>query len=127
MPAARRESVKERVAGAGIVEMKGLRIEFRRKALDPVAVDAPPRGAIALPDSEVFEIPDAHDGRLRRDSVAAVGRGRPVRPNHAPPAIAEALIKPNAASAAPCAINIGVISPLQRSTSHPPPAAIVSR
>src|SRR3989441_3382203 len=54
-------------------------------------------------------------------------RGQRTRPNQAPLATAPALIRPKAASAALSATKTYETSPLHRSASQPPPAAIASR
>src|SRR5262245_42631335 len=56
MPAARSQSPEERVAGAVLVQMKGLRIEFRGEGLDARGLDRKPARAEFLSRLKILEI-----------------------------------------------------------------------
>ena len=94
------------------VEMIGLRIELFGEGDDLFLVDALAAGQINLPDGVIFQILLLSSCRPRS------------RVNHAPPATAAALIRPNVASATDSAIKTAVRSPVQRSASQPPNAAM---
>src|SRR5690242_10015832 len=118
MPAARGEATEDRAPRGVLVLMERLRIEFRRKALDPLGLHAQPAGAVLLSDGEVLEIPHA---------ALLCSVGHVSGPNHAPPATAITLMSPKAASARLCATNTTASSPLHASASHPTSAAMVRR
>src|SRR5262249_44756827 len=122
MPAARRQAAEDARVRRVLVEMERLRIELGGKRLDAFLVDAQLRRAEGLTDREVFQV-ECHDEDLA-GGTASAGTAPAGARNQAPLLTATAMISPNAASAAACAMKTGRRSPLRRSASQPPPAAI---
>src|SRR5208282_255258 len=128
MPAARHEAAESRFARGLVVEMVRLRIEFSGEGQYLFLVDASSAGVENLSHGKIFEIPFGHllapvPGRRRGDGGAA----RAGLSNHAPPATAAALMRPNVASATASAMKTSDRLPVHRSASQPPPAAISRR
>src|SRR6185437_2517579 len=69
VPAARRQAAEDRPAGAGLVEMKGLRIEFGGEGFDALRLDPQRRRGEGLTRCEIFKIAFGHDGS--RHSIGA--------------------------------------------------------
>src|SRR5438067_1850997 len=107
VPAARRQSGKRRRFRRLLVEMIGLRIVFLGKGEDLVFVDPLAPGLEHLPDGKIFEIAFGHasSSRATRSGLS----------NHEPPAIAPALLTPNAQSATAKAANTPARLPVKRS------------
>src|SRR5262249_10240915 len=93
------------------------------KGKDLGLVDALALGLENLAGGEIFQILFVH---LLAHAVFRRGRTRDLL-DHEPPAMAAALIRPNAQSATAKAMNTPVSWPLQRKARKPPPAAIKSR
>src|SRR5580704_1698638 len=114
VPAAGRQAFERRFQRRDFVEMIVLRIELLGESDNLVLDDAFAPGPKDLSDGVIFQILCGH---LFTGS----------RANQAPPATAAALIRPKVASATDSAMKTAVRSPVQRSASQPPNAAMIRR